>query len=44
MDTVEGNDKNKQNTIQINNLKKLANIGSRKWEVEIHYMHTWSLL
>ena len=39
MDTVKGNDKNKQNTNQITNLKQLVNIGNRKWEVGTYHMH-----
>lgn len=43
MDTDEINDKNKQNTIEINNSKEFKNVGNRKQDMETHHMHNWNL-
>lgn len=43
MDTDERYDKNKQNTIEINNSKELENVGNRKQNMETHHIHNWSL-
>lgn len=43
MNTDERNDKNKQNTIKINNSKELENVDNRKQDMEIYQMCNWSL-
>lgn len=43
MNTDERNDKNKQNTIKINNSKELENVDNRKQDMETYQMCNWSL-